>query len=174
MIEVMSANEVLATGVTQADAARALERDGYNELPAARPRSLASIAWSVAREPMLLMLMAAAAIYVVLGDLREAAVLAVSVAFVLALAFHQERKSARALEALRVLASPRAMVYRDGEWREGQRILREEGDVDQVAAGLDDGAGGGEAHESGHRADHQVGVGHRGAYRGGIAEVRRA
>jgi Ca2+-transporting ATPase len=124
-----------AIGLTAAGAARGLERDGYNELPSARPRSLFSIALSVAREPMFLMLMAAAAIYVVLGDHREALVLVASVTVVVAITFHQERKSERALEALRELASPRALVLRDGEWI---RVASREvvaGDVFQVREG---------------------------------------
>ena len=122
-------------GLTDADAAIALERDGYNELPSARPRSLASIAWSVVREPMFVMLMAAAAIYVVLGDVREALVLASSVVVILAITFHQERKSERAIEALRELSSPRALVLRDGAWKRvaGREVVV--GDVFQVREG---------------------------------------
>ena len=129
------ADDLAPVGLTDADAALAFERDGPNELPSARPRSLASIAWSVAREPMFVMLMAAAAIYVVLGDVREALVLAASVGVVVAITFHQERKSERALEALRELSSPRALVLREGEWKRvaGRDVVS--GDLFQVREG---------------------------------------
>ena len=122
-------------GLTEREAAVRLARDGLNELPSARPRSLAAIAWGVMREPMFLMLIAASAIYVVLGDHREALVLSASVFVVVGITFHQQRKSERALDALRELSSPRALVLRDGEWK---RIAGRDavvGDVFQVREG---------------------------------------
>ena len=68
----------------------------------------------VAREPMLLLLVAGGAIYLALGDLHEALILLVSVVVVMAITIYQERKTERALEALRDLSSPRALVIRDG------------------------------------------------------------
>jgi Ca2+-transporting ATPase len=84
---------------------------------------------------MFLMLMGAAAIYLVLGDHRDALVLAASVVVVVTITFHQERKSERALEALREMSSPRALVLRDGEWRRiaGREVVV--GDVFQVREG---------------------------------------
>jgi len=53
-------------GLTGNEATVRLESDGYNELPSAKPRSLWVIAWEVVREPMFLLLIGAAAIYLVL------------------------------------------------------------------------------------------------------------
>jgi Ca2+-transporting ATPase len=64
---------------------------------------------------MLLLLFAAAGLYLTLGDLHEALVLAASIVVVVAITVLQERKAERALEALRDLSSPRALVVRDGE-----------------------------------------------------------
>ena len=61
------------TGLTNADASARLARDGYNELPTAKPRRLFAIAPDVAREPMFLLLMACGAIYLLLGDKGVAA-----------------------------------------------------------------------------------------------------
>ena len=102
-------------GLTNADASARLARDGYNELPTAKPRRLFAIAADVAREPMFLLLMACGAIYLLLGDKGEAAMLLAFVFVIIAITFVQERKSERALEALRDLASPRALVIREGE-----------------------------------------------------------
>ena len=123
-------------GLTGEDASVRLARDGYNELPSAQPRSVLAIAWEVLREPMFLLLIAASTIYLVLGDLREAMVLFGSVFVVMGITFYQERKTERALEALRELASPRAQVLRDGEWQSvpgrevvvGDLVLVKEGD----------------------------------------------
>jgi Ca2+-transporting ATPase len=104
-------------GLTGTQAAAQLAQDGFNELPSARPRRLWAIAWDVVREPMFLLLIAAAVIYVALGDLAEALALLGSVLVMIGIAFYQHRKTERALEALRELASPRATVLRDGRWQ---------------------------------------------------------
>ena len=105
------------TGLTDSDASARLARDGYNELPTAKPRRLFAIAADVAREPMFLLLIACGAIYLLLGDKGEAAMLLAFVFVIIGITFVQERKSERALEALRDLSSPRALVIRDGEQR---------------------------------------------------------
>ena len=71
----------------------------------------------VSREPMFLMLVAAGALYLALGDLGEALMLLAFVAVVMAITIVQERKTEHVLEALRDLSSPRARVVRDGELR---------------------------------------------------------
>jgi Ca2+-transporting ATPase len=102
-------------GVTAADAAARIVTDGYNELPSTKPRSTWAIAFNVAREPMFMLLMACGAIYLLLGDTQEALMLLGFVSIVIGITLFQERKTERALEALRDLSSPRAMVVRDGE-----------------------------------------------------------
>lgn len=101
-------------GLTAAEAAARLARDGPNELPGQGPRSLARIAREVLTEPMFALLIAAASIYVVLGDLREAIVLAASILVVILITILQERRTEQALARLRDLSSPRALVIRDG------------------------------------------------------------
>ncbi len=64
---------------------------------------------------MFLLLCVAVALYVVLGNLREALVLAASLIAVVAITVVQERRTGRALAALRDLSSPRAAVVRAGE-----------------------------------------------------------
>ena len=101
-------------GLTSAEAGRRLLAEGPNVLPSARPRNTFAIACEVLREPMFLLLIGGAAIYLLLGDTREAMVLGASVVVVMGLTVFQERKTERALEALRDLSSPRAHVLRDG------------------------------------------------------------
>ncbi|WP_166206098.1 HAD-IC family P-type ATPase [Cognatiluteimonas telluris] len=101
-------------GLGSVEAAARLRRDGPNTLPQPDRRSPLRIVASVLREPMLLLLLAATAAYVVLGDAREAMLLAGSVLLVVGLTIYQERKSERALEALRELGTPDARVIRDG------------------------------------------------------------
>jgi Ca2+-transporting ATPase len=103
------------TGLTEEDAAARLRQAGYNELPSAGPRSIFRITLGVLSEPMLLLLLACGAIYFALGDVREASVLMLFVVVVIAITLYQERKTERALDALRDLSSPRALVIRDGQ-----------------------------------------------------------
>ena len=63
------------TGLSKEEAARRLLRDGPNLLPQPDRRNWLRIIWSVLREPMLLLLLGAAGIYLLLGDPQEASIL---------------------------------------------------------------------------------------------------
>lgn len=102
------------TGLTEEEASRRLQAAGYNELPASRRRSLWRIAGEAVREPMFALLVAGGVIYLSVGDVQEALMLLAFVFVVLGITIYQERKTERALEALRDLSSPRALVIRDG------------------------------------------------------------
>jgi len=102
------------SGLSEEEAGARLRRDGFNELPAARPRTLLAIALDVLREPMFLLLIAAGSVYVLLGDPEEALALLAAVFLIIGITLYQEHKTERALEALRDLSSPRALVVRGG------------------------------------------------------------
>jgi Ca2+-transporting ATPase len=89
----------------------------------------------LAREPMLLLLLAATGLYVAFGDLAEAIALAVSVVFIVIITLLQERRTERALDALRELASPHARVLRDGEWASLDARELVPGDIVHVSEG---------------------------------------
>lgn len=101
-------------GLSAAEAARLLARDGPNSLPSSRPRGAWPLLREVVAEPMFLLLVACGAIYLVLGDRGEALMLLGFVGVVIAISFVQQRRAQRSLEALRDLSSPRALVLRDG------------------------------------------------------------
>ena len=107
--------EVAASpGLAAAEAAQRLQQDGPNSLPGDQRRSLRDIAWETLQDPMFALLLAAGALYLVLGDLQEGGVLFGLVLVVLALTLYQEGRTENALAALRNLSSPRALVVRDG------------------------------------------------------------
>ena len=130
----------LQHGLPSAQAAALLAQDGYNQLASAQPRSLSGIGLNVVREPMFLLLIACGSVYMLLGDISEALALLGFVFVIIGITFFQKRKTERALEALRDLSSPRALVIRDGEQlripgREvvcGDLLMMKEGD--RVAA----------------------------------------
>jgi Ca2+-transporting ATPase len=122
-------------GLTSAQAAARLAVEGPNRLPSVERRGTIAIAARVVREPMLLLLVAAAALYLVVGDLHEALVLAASILVIIAITVLQERKAERALDALRDLSSPRALVLRDGQPRRIAGVDVVPGDVLILAEG---------------------------------------
>ncbi|MDD3935510.1 cation-translocating P-type ATPase [Rhodoferax sp.] len=101
-------------GLSAAQAAQALRDDGPNELPDAHKRGPLDIMRDMLTDPMFALLLAAGVLYLVLGDLQEGLVLFGLVLVVLALTLYQEGKTERAIESLRDLTSPRALVLRDG------------------------------------------------------------
>lgn len=105
------------TGLTAAEAARRLAADGPNSLTESGRRGPLAILREVLSEPMLLMLLAAGAIYLALGDRAEAALIVGLAGASIGITIVQELRSERTLEALRDLTSPRALVVRDGERR---------------------------------------------------------
>jgi P-type Ca2+ transporter type 2C len=105
--------DTLYKGLSTVEAAHRLQRDGYNELPSKKRRSLFLIFFTIVSEPMFLLLIAGGTLYFILGSREEACMLFSFVFFVLGITFYQERKTDRALEVLRNLASPRALVIRD-------------------------------------------------------------
>jgi P-type Ca2+ transporter type 2C len=111
---ILAQGSVVHGGLSTAEAAQRLRTDGANELPSEKPRTLLAIAREVLTEPMFLLLIGAAAIYIVLGDVREAVILASSIIIIVVITILQERRTERSLAALRDLSSPRALVIRDG------------------------------------------------------------
>jgi Ca2+-transporting ATPase len=101
-------------GLSRAEAARRLAADGPNELPRPRGRGFIDIVLETAREPMFLLMLGAALLYLILGDLAEGVFLVAAACVAIGLVIVQETRSERALAALRQLAPPRAHVVRDG------------------------------------------------------------
>ena len=100
-------------GLTSAEAAERLRRFGPNELPKPPRRNILKIAFEVSRQPMFALLLSAAAIYALLGEPLDAAVLTAFAMLSVSITIIQETRSERVLESLRNLASPRALVVRD-------------------------------------------------------------
>jgi Ca2+-transporting ATPase len=82
-------------------------------MPPPAKRGVFRIALETMREPMFLLLVGAAALYLVLGDLREGLFLMAGALATIGLVVLQEARSERALMALRDLSQPKARVIRD-------------------------------------------------------------
>jgi Ca2+-transporting ATPase len=122
-------------GLSEQESLARLAAEGPNELARGRARSFLGTVAAIVKEPMLLLLLGAGAVYLLLGSLEEALALLFSVLVVIAITLVQERKTERAVEALRDLSSPRALVIRGGARRRipGREVVR--GDVLVLAEG---------------------------------------
>ncbi len=102
-------------GLSDQEVTSRRQRDGYNELQGKKTRGFWAIILGVIKEPMFLLLVACGTLYMVLGDKEEGIMLLGFVFVIMGIEFYQERKSEKALDALKDLASPRAIVIRNGE-----------------------------------------------------------
>ncbi len=116
------------TGLSDDDVAKRLQEEGYNELPSQKKQSLLAIFLHVLLEPMLLLLLGAGLIYLFLGEVNDALMLLFFVIVVVGITFYQERKTERALEALKNLSSPRALVIRNGTQKRipGREVVKDD------------------------------------------------
>ncbi|WP_373541209.1 cation-translocating P-type ATPase [Chamaesiphon sp.] len=128
VIRLESTDRAPVAGLSERDAIAKLDRDGYNELPSAQARNILSIAWDSIQDPIFLLLVGGGIIYWILGDHQEALILLGFVVFLTAISLYQEGKTEHALEALRDLSSPRALVIRDGQRKRiaGREVVRDD------------------------------------------------
>jgi Ca2+-transporting ATPase len=122
-------------GLSATLARERLAAEGANALPDSGRHGTTAMVLEVIREPMFLLLIAATAIYLALGDLHEALMLLFFVAVVMGITLYQSHKTERVLQALRDLTSPRALVLRDGEKQRiaGREVVRD--DIVMLAEG---------------------------------------
>ena len=116
------------SGLSAADAAARLKQDGFNELPSPDKRGFLRILFEVVRQPMFALLIGGGIVYFLLGDRIEALLLILFASLSVTITIVQESRSENVLEALRNLASPRALVIRDGKRLQiaGREVVRED------------------------------------------------
>ena len=101
-------------GLTTSEVKEKLRTEGYNNLPSSKPKNILSIGFGVVKEPMFILLVACGTLYIILGNLEEGLILLGFVFVIMGIEFFQEKKTEKALDALKDMASPRALVIRDG------------------------------------------------------------
>jgi len=123
-------------GLTNEEVQQKIMTEGYNELPSSKPKNVLQIALGVVKEPMFILLVACGTLYLMLGDVTEGLMLLGFVFVIMGIEFYQEKKTENALTALKDLASPRALVIREGVERRiagrevvsGDIVILQEGD----------------------------------------------
>ncbi|HEY9026359.1 MAG TPA: cation-transporting P-type ATPase [Burkholderiaceae bacterium] len=123
-------------GLSSAEARARQDEFGRNEIESRDAHGLWQTLRNIASEPMFDLLLLAAGIYLAIGNLAEGLLLALFALVTVGLVVFQERRSERALDALRELAAPQARVIRDEQVQRiaaidlvpGDRVLVAEGE----------------------------------------------
>ena len=125
-----------AQGLTSSEVKKLQSQFGSNELPIEDKKTLLKLIIRILIEPMFGLLIAAGLIYLAIGDIEDALILLGFIAISISITLFQQRKSEKAIEALKDLSSPRALVIRDGVIQRiagrdivvGDILMLEEGD----------------------------------------------
>src|SRR3989338_661449 len=123
------------TGLSTAEVSRRLTQYGKNELQSAPPVSPWKLLLGQFKNVLVIILLLASVLSGVLGHITEAIAIAVIVLFAVILGFIQEYRAERAIEALRQMAAPTALVLRDGKEMEVPAMELVPGDVIIISTG---------------------------------------
>ncbi len=125
----------LDRGLTEREAAARLREQGYNQMQEKKPKSMAAVFLQQLQDPLIYILAAAAVISLLLREISDAVIIAVVVLVNATVGMIQEGKAEKALEALKQLTSPQAVVIRDGISRQLPARELVEGDLVCLEAG---------------------------------------
>ena len=123
------------TGLSEARAAALLEEHGRNEPPVTPPPTVLHRILGQLRDPMILLLLAAFVVVVAIGDGADALIIAAVVVVNTTIGVVQEVRAENAVAALRSMASPHALVVRDGRARHVPAAEVVPGDLLRLDAG---------------------------------------
>lgn len=122
-------------GLTGQEAVRRYSIHGKNALQEKRKRTVIESFFSQLNDPLIYVLLAAAAISVFLKETSDAIIIGVVVLLNAVVGMIQEGKAQRALESLKKLVSPKAFVIREGTLQEVEASTLVVGDLVQLEAG---------------------------------------
>lgn len=142
MFEQSSAAEAVAElktdsvkGLTETEAARRLAAFGRNEMKGARKKTVLESFLEQLNDPLIYVLIVAAAVSIFLGEYSDAIIIGVVVILDATVGVLQEGKARKALESLKKLTSPKAFVIRDGRRLELPAAELVRGDLVWLEAG---------------------------------------
>ncbi|WP_276496937.1 cation-translocating P-type ATPase [Pontibacter litorisediminis] len=124
-------------GLSTEQVLAAREKYGLNRLEEHRENELWAALKGLAKEPMVVLLLIAALIYWISGDVGNSIFLAVAILLVAAISLYQDSRSRSALEKLRSFTQPNCKVIRNGQVEEirseevvlGDSLMVEEGSL---------------------------------------------
>ena len=122
-------------GLTELEAAERLKAQGRNVLSEGKKSSPIRIFAGQFKDVMVMILLAATAVSVLLGEVADAVTIILIVLLNAILGFIQEFRTENTLDALRNMTAPTAKCYRDGRLRTIDAALLVTGDVIELESG---------------------------------------
>jgi len=127
--------KLISEGLSEREAKEHLFRFGPNLLSNIQSRTLFDIVKDTMREPTFVLLIIAAGLYLIFGDIGQGLFISVGALASLGLVILQETRSENALRALHALAEPHARVIRAGRTHRIRASEVVPGDIVLIAAG---------------------------------------
>jgi Ca2+-transporting ATPase len=106
------------TGLSQKETELKREKFGLNQLETKKPKTLLAMFFAQLNDILIYILLAAAVISALLGETSDAIIIAIVIFINATVGIIQESKAEKALDALKKLSTPKAVVKRDGELKE--------------------------------------------------------
>lgn len=106
------------TGLSEQEVPRLKERYGENALSLGKPVSPWSILIGQFKSPLIYVILSAAVVSLIMGELKDFAIIMAVVVFDVILGFVQEFQASKTYESLKGLVKPTAFVIRDGVRKE--------------------------------------------------------
>ncbi len=125
----------ISTGLSSGEVKRRLDEWGPNKLAEKKKKALILLFLEQINDTLIYILLAAAAVSAALGEVSDAVIILIVVIVNAVMGVIQEAKAEKALDALKKLSSPKALVRRDGELEEIEAAGLVPGDVVLIDAG---------------------------------------
>ncbi|WP_259015429.1 cation-translocating P-type ATPase [Emticicia fluvialis] len=131
----MPANNFNIQGLTDEQVLKAREAYGINQLSYKKENTFLENLLGIFKEPMLILLLVAASIYLISGNVGDAIFMTCAIIFQISISLYQDSRSKNALEKLKALSQPNCKVIRNGQMVEiksealvvGDSLVVEEG-----------------------------------------------
>ncbi len=105
-------------GLTESEVEASREKHGFNITSDGKRNIWYLLLLDILKDPMLILLIAAAGIYLIVGDYAEAIFMFGAIIAVSAISFYQDNRSKKALEELKKLNEPYSYVIRESTMRQ--------------------------------------------------------
>jgi Ca2+-transporting ATPase len=128
-------NVAPATGLSEEEAQKRLQKYGPNELQEQKGKTIPQLFAEQLKDTLIYVLLGASVITLFMGEYIDTIIILLVVIVNAVLGVAQQVKAGKAIEALRKMASPRALVRRDGEVKEIESKKVVPGDILILDAG---------------------------------------
>ncbi|MGH4118458.1 cation-translocating P-type ATPase [Clostridium sp.] len=123
------------TGLSQKETGLKIDKFGLNKLASKKPKTLLALFLAQLNDILIYILLAAAIISGLLGEISDSIIIAIVIFINATVGIIQESKAEKALDALKKLSTPHAVVKRDGELKEISSEQVVPGDIIIIDAG---------------------------------------